>query len=146
MDRQKLFKSGVDEFLEKTLGGAGQSVDDYRRPFQMMGLIKSPGDIEAAIAETFAAFERVRKKKDQIDSRRLWSLFGLALMMTGIITVKSLLPTIGFFGGTIVAMIFFSKAQRAASPLAIEIKAYEGVLLKLHEMKIMHEQVGRESG
>ncbi len=140
-----MFKSGVDEFLEKTLGGAKQAVDDYRRPFQIMGLIKSPDDIETAITETFTAFERVRKKKDSIDSQRLWSLFGFALTMISIITVKSLLPTIGFFCGTIVTMIFFSRAQRAASPLAIEIKAYEGVLLKLHEMKIIHEQVGRES-
>jgi hypothetical protein len=103
-------------------------------------------DIEAAITETFAAFERVRKKKDQVDSQRLWSFFGFALMMIGIITVKGLLPSIGFFCGIIIAMLFFSKAQKAASPLAIEIKAYEGVLLKLHEMKIMREQIGRGSG
>jgi hypothetical protein len=146
MDRKKLFKPVVDDFLERTLGSAEQDVDNYRRPFQMMGLIKSPDDIEAAIIETFAAFKRVRKKKDQFDSQRLWSLFGFALMMTGIVTAKSLMPTIGFFCGSIIAMIFFSKAQKLSSPLTIEINAYEGVLLKLHEMKIMHEQVRGVSG
>jgi hypothetical protein len=108
----------------------------------MMGLIRCPDDIEAAIAEIFIAFDSVRKKKEKIDRWRLWSLFGLVLMITGIITAKEILPATGFLCGAIVAMIFLSKSQKEASPLKIEMKAYEGVLLKLHEMKIIQEQTG----
>jgi hypothetical protein len=66
-------------------------------------------------------------------------------MITGIVTSKGFLPTIGFLGGAIVTMIFLANAQKEASPLNDEIKAYEGVLLKLHEMKIMREQAWGES-
>jgi hypothetical protein len=145
MERQKEFKQTVAEYLEETLGGAESANDSYRLPYQMMGLIRCPDDIEAAIAEIFIAFDRVRKKKDKIDGWRLWGLFGLILMVTGIITAKGPLPIIGFLCGAIVVMIFLSKAQKEASPLKVEIKAYEGVLLKLHEMKIMREQAWGES-
>jgi hypothetical protein len=145
MERRKEFKQVVEERLKEMLGDAESIDDGYRLPYQIMGLIRCPDDIEAAIAEIFVTFERVRKKKDRIDGRRLWSLFGLLLMMTGILTSKGLLPTIGFLCGAIVAIIFLAKAQKEASPLTFEIKAYEGVLLKLHEMKIMREQAWGES-
>ncbi len=145
MSQQKEFKAVVDEYLEKMLGATDRGPDDYRQPFQIMDRIKSPDDIDAAIIETNAAFDHIRKRKDKVDLRRVWSLLGTVLMITGIITVKGLLPTIVFIFGTIVGMIFFSKAQRAVSPLTIEIKAYEGVLLELHKMKILHEQVDKSS-
>ena len=146
MERRKKFKQDAEESLEEILRNAESIDDGYRLPYQIMGLIRCPDDIEASIAEIFTAFDRVRKKKDRIDARRLWSLFGLFLMMTGILTSKGLLPTIGFLCGAIVAMIFLAKAQKEASPLKVEIKAYEGVLLKLHEMKIMREQAGDKTG
>lgn len=145
MDRQNHSEQEAARFLKETFSYAKQKTEDLRTPYQMMERIKSPDDIDPTITATFDAFERVRKKKFQFDNRLVWSIFGLVLLMFGFVTVKTLLSSVVFICGSSVAMFIFSKAHTARSPLAIEIEAYKAVLMELHKMKIMHEQVGRGS-
>lgn len=140
MNMREQTKQEAAEFIKQAIGDVKQNIS-LRKPYQMMDRIKNPEDIEATIAETFTAFDAVKKQKSQYDDRRIWSLFGFALVITGLITIKSFIASGIFLVGAIVIALIFSKAHKAAFPLEIEIKAYEGVLLKLHEMKILHEKI-----
>lgn len=142
MDKQNHTKHNVAKFIKEIFRDA-TPVNDSREPYQMMGRIKTPEDIGTAIDETFIALEALKNRKSKFDDRRFWSLFFLALMIAGVITIKSIIVTGIVLSGTIVAAIVFSKAHKAASPIEIEIEAYSRVLLKLHEMQIMYCQIGK---
>jgi hypothetical protein len=140
MDRQNHFKQEAARFLKEAIGDAKQTTDDLLKPYQMMERIKTREDIEAAITKTLASYENLRKRKGLFDSRRIWSFFCFTLMITGVVTIKSLIASGFFLFGAIIAVFIFSKAHQAASPLEMETKAYDAVLLKLLEMKILCEQ------
>lgn len=142
MDKQNHTKHDVARFLKEMLRDA-TPVNNPREPYQMMGRIRTPEDIGTAINETFTALEALKKRKGKFDDRRIWSFFFFALMIAGVVTIKSLIATGIFLFGTIVATLVFSKAHKAVSPLEIEIKAYDRVLQKLYEMQIMYERTGK---
>jgi hypothetical protein len=138
MNRQIKSKLEVAEFLKTTLGSADQAPVDYRWPFQMMERVKNPDDIEAAIAEMFESLDCVKKKKERLDTHRIWWFSVLIVMILCVVTIKNLLWIVIFSSCIIIAALFFSKVQKSISPLILEVEAHKSVLLELLKINIMN--------
>jgi hypothetical protein len=140
-DRDEV-RERVRKTFKEIIGNPQPKLQNYRQLLVDIDRISNLDDTESAIRETFASLERVGKQKERIDSKRLWSLFISLMMLTLVLTMKSLALSAVFLVIALIAMCIFAKAHKAAFPLNIEIEACKGVLLELHKKKIVSRLEG----
>jgi len=110
----------------------------FKKAYSNLSSITNLDDIDSSIENTFFEFDIIKKKKVKNEDIRLLSIISMAVMITGLIMIKNLFTILMFIVGMIISSFYLSKSQKSLSRISIGYRAYQEVLLKLHEMKILH--------
>ena len=116
--------------------------DNIKQPFSAITRFESGEDIDIIIKESFDLLMILILKKNKLDCARIWLGFLFSFTMLFIIFLENIYAIGMFFITSVGIALLFTQAQKQIFPIQIKIRAYEGVLLELHKIKILREHNG----
>jgi hypothetical protein len=135
MDRFNVSKIKTDADLKRIFADSA----DIEQPFSAITRFNHGEDLDIIIKDSFESLMILISEKNKLDCMRV--LYGLLFSLTVLfIMFSENIYIIGMFVVISFGVVFlFTQTQKKIFPIQIKARAYEGVLLELHKMKILRE-------
>lgn len=135
MNRFNASKIKTDAELKRIFADSA----DIEQPFSAINRFNHGEDLDIIIKDSFESLMILISEKNKLDCMRV--LYGLLFSLTVLfIMFSENIYIIGMFVIISFGVVFlFTQTQKKIFPIQIKARAYEGVLLELHKMKILRE-------
>jgi hypothetical protein len=139
MDKFSDSKIKTDAELKRIFSNS----DNIKQPFSAITRFESGEDLDIIIKESFDLLMLLILKKNKLDCTRILLGLFFSFTMLFVIFLENIYAIGLFFIISIGIALLFTQTQKQIFPIQIKIRAYEGVLLELHKVKILREHNGR---
>jgi len=139
MDKFSDSKIKTDAELKRIFSNS----DNIKQPFSAITRFESGEDLDIIIKESFDLLMLLILKKNKLDCTRILLGLFFSFTMLFVIFLENIYAIGLFFIISIGIALLFTQTQKQIFPIQIKIRAYEGVILELHKVKVHREHNGR---